>query len=71
MYFALHLISSSSDHYNMLVYADTPAQLVGLVKANCSDFDCIEEVYLDSEVRDENERYHEALLEGIKNEREG
>ena len=65
MYFAIHLVSQSCDHYNMLVQAETPEQLVEQVKANCGDFAYIDQIYVDSEVYEENEKYHRALAVAI------
>ena len=70
-YFAVHLISSSCDHYNMLIKADNPEQFAKSVEANCFDFAYIDDVYVDTEgLPSEARPYIDALREAIAIARE-
>lgn len=46
MYHAVHLISSSSDHYNYLIYAESVENLIAQLKQRCNDFPYIDQVFV-------------------------
>jgi hypothetical protein len=48
MYHAVHLISSSSDHYNYLIYAESVEDLIAQLKQKCNDFPYIDQVFVTS-----------------------
>lgn len=46
MYHAVHLISESGDHYNMLIDADTDQEFVDKIKKECNDFAYISQAFI-------------------------
>lgn len=65
MFHAIHLISSSYDHFNALVYAETPEELIKWFDDNLIDLSYQDQVYVDSQDESKSELFHEALCEAV------
>ncbi len=65
MFHAVHLISESFDHYNYLLQADSPDELVELVRSKNGDFPYLSMAYVTSEDRTKEHEYQAALGDAI------